>query len=68
MSGLEKSAAIRPFVTEESRLASEKIFSVDRMATESCRLADKLVTKSFFKAFFKADNANADWTWSQGVW
>ena len=41
MSGLKKSAAIRPFATEKSRLAREKIFLVDSLATESCRLAEK---------------------------
>ena len=54
--GLEKSAAIRPFATKKSRLASEKILLADSLATESCRLADRLATK----LFFKADNADAD--------
>ena len=54
--GLEKSAAIRPFATKKSRLASEKILLADSLATESCRLADRLATKPFFKA----DNADAD--------
>ena len=44
-SGLEKSAAIRPFATKKSRLAIEKILLVDSLATESCRLADRLATK-----------------------
>ena len=57
--GLEKSAAIRPFATKKSRLASEKILLADSLATESCRSADRLATK----LFFKADNANADRTW-----
>ena len=57
--GLENSAAIRPFTTKISRLAGEKILLVDSLATESCRLADKLATK----LFFKADNADADRTW-----
>ena len=35
----------------------------DSLATESCRLADRLATK----LFFKADNADADWTWSRKV-
>ena len=56
--GLEKSAAIRPFATKESRLASEKILLADSLATESCRFADRLATK----LFFKADNADADRT------
>ena len=41
----------------KSLLASEKL------ATESCRRADRLTTKPFFKA----DNANADRTWWQGA-
>ena len=45
--GLEKSAAIRPFATKKSRLASEKILLEDSLATESCRLADMLATKFF---------------------
>ena len=57
-SGLEKSAAIRPFATKKSRLASEKILLADSLATESCRLGDRLATK----LFFKADNADADRT------
>ena len=57
-SGLEKSAAIRPFATIKSRLASEKILLADSLATESCRLADRLAAK----LFFKADNADADRT------
>ena len=61
--GLEKSAAIRPFATKKSRLASEKILSADSLATESCRLADRLATK----LFFKANNADADRTWSRKV-
>ena len=56
VSGLEKSAAIRPFATKKSHLASEKILLADSLATESCRLADRLATK----LFFKADNADAD--------
>ena len=56
--GLEKSAAIRPFATKKSRLASEKILLADSLATESCRLADRLATK----LFFKANNADADQT------
>ena len=52
-SGLEKSAAIRPFATKKSRLATEKILLADSLATESCRLADRLATK----LFFKGDNA-----------
>ena len=58
ISGLEKSAAIRPFATKKSRLASEKILLADSLATESCRLADRLATK----LFFKGDNADADRT------
>ena len=58
IAGLEKSAAIRPFATKKSRLASEKILLADSLATESCRLADRLATK----LFFKADNADADRT------
>ena len=61
--GLEKSAAIRPFATKKSRLANEKILLADSLATESCRLADRLATK----LFFKADNADADRTWSRKV-
>ena len=61
ITGLEKSAAIRPFATKKSRLASEKILLADSLATESCRLADMLATK----LFFKADNADADRTWSR---
>ena len=57
--GLEKSAAIRPFATKKSRLASEKINLVHSLATESCRLADRLSTKPFLKA----DSADADRTW-----
>ena len=57
-SGLEKSAAIRPFATKKSRLASEKILLADSLATESCRLTDRLATK----LFFKTDNADADRT------
>ena len=65
VSGLEKSAAIRPFATKKFRLASssDKILLVDSLATESCRLADRLSTK----LFFKADNADADRTWSRKV-
>ena len=48
--GLEKSAAIRPFATKKSRLASEKIHLVHSLATESCRLADRLSTKPFFES------------------
>ena len=48
-SGLEKSAAIRPFATKKSRLASGKILLADSLATESCRLADRLATKLFSK-------------------
>ena len=47
--GLEKSAAIRPFATKKSRLASEKILLADSLATESCRLADRMATKFFSK-------------------
>ena len=61
--GLEKSAAIRPFATKKSRLASKKILLVDSLATESCGLADRLVTKLLgrlaTKLFFKADNTEA---------
>ena len=46
-SGLEKSAAIRPFATKKSRLASETFLLADSLATESCRLADRLATKLF---------------------
>ena len=53
--GLERSAAIRPVATKKSRLASEKIHWVHSLATESCRLADRLSTKPFLKA----DNADA---------
>ena len=53
--GLENSAAIRPFATKNSRLASEKILLVDSLATENCHLADRLATK----LFFKVDNARA---------
>ena len=49
LSGLEKSAAIRPFATKKSRLASEKILLADSLATESCRLVDRLATKFFSK-------------------
>ena len=56
MSGLEKSAAIRPFATKISRLASETFLLADSLATESFRLADRLATK----LFFKADNADED--------
>ena len=63
-SGLEKSAAIRPFATKKSRLASKKILLVDSLATESCRLVDRLATKPFSKA----DNPDADRTSSQGLW
>ena len=45
--GLEKSAAIRPFATKKSRLASEKILLADSLATESRRLANRLATKLF---------------------
>ena len=55
VSGLEKSAAIRPFATKKSRLASETFLLADSLASESCRLADRLATKHFFKA----DNADA---------
>ena len=48
-SGIEKSAAIRPFATEKSRLASEKILLADSLATESCRSVDRLATKLFSK-------------------
>ena len=41
LSGLEKSAAIRPFATKKSRLASEKILLADSLATKSCPLADR---------------------------
>ena len=54
--GLEKSAAIRPFATKKSRLASETFLLADSLATESFRLADRLATK----LFFKADNADED--------
>ena len=47
--GLEKSAAMRPFATKKSRLASEKTLLADSLATESCRLADRLATKIFSK-------------------
>ena len=47
--GLEKSAAIRPFATKKSRLASERILLADSLATESCRLADRMATKFFSK-------------------
>ena len=43
-------ATIRPFATKKSRLASEKFLLVGSLATESCRLADRLATKAFFKA------------------
>ena len=56
--GLETSAAIRPFATKKSRLASDKIHLVHSLATESCRLADRLSTKPFLKA----DSADADRT------
>ena len=49
LTGLEKSAAIRPFATKKSRLASEIILLEDSLATESCRLADRLATKLFSK-------------------
>ena len=49
LAGLEKSAAIRPFATKKSRLASEKILIADSFATESCRLVDRLATKLFSK-------------------
>ena len=49
LAGLEKSAAIRPFATKKSRLASEKILLADSLATESYRLADRLATKLFSK-------------------
>ena len=62
--GLEKSAAIRPFATKKSRLASEKILLADSLATESCRLADRLATKL---SSVKAGNADADRTWSRKV-
>ena len=61
--GLKKSAAIRPFATKTSRLASEKIRLRDNLTTESYRLADRLATK----LFFKVDNAVADRTWSRKV-
>ena len=48
--GLEKSAAIRPFATKKSRLASEKILLLDSLATESYRLADRLATWTFFQS------------------
>ena len=47
--GLEKSAAIRPFATKKSRLASENILLADSLATESCRFSDRLATKLFSK-------------------
>ena len=57
--GLKKLAAIRPFATKKSRLASEKkILLVDSLVTESCRLGDRLATKPFYKA----ENADADRT------
>ena len=56
VAGLEKSAAIRPFATKKSRLASETFLLADSLATESFRLADRLATK----LFFKADNADED--------
>ena len=49
VTGLEKSAAIRPFATKKSRLASEKIRLADSLANESCLLADRLATKLFSK-------------------
>ena len=56
ITGLEKSAAIRSFATKLSRLASETFFLADGLATENCRLGDRLATK----LFCKADNADAD--------
>ena len=61
--GLEKSAAIRPFATKKSRLASENILLVDSLATESCRLADRLATK----LFSKRTTLDANRTWSRKV-
>ena len=49
LAGLEKSAAIRPFATKKSRLASETFLLADSLATETCRLADRLATKTFFQ-------------------
>ena len=61
--GLEKSAAIRPFATKKTRLASENILLVDSLANESSCFADRLATK----LFFKAGSADADRTWSRKV-
>ena len=61
--GLEKSAAIRPFATKKSRLASENILLMDSLVTESCRLADRLATK----LFSKRTTLDANRTWSRKV-
>ena len=49
ITGLEKSAAIWPFATKKSRLASETFLLADSLATESCRLAYRLATNLFSK-------------------
>ena len=63
--GLEKSAAIQPFATKKSRLASEKILLADILATESCRLADRLATKLFFQSGQRRCGPNVI---PQGLW
>ena len=63
--GLEKSAAIRPFATKKSRLASEKILLADSLATESCRLADSMATKFFFQSGQRRCGLNVI---AQGAW
>ena len=49
-SGLEKSAAIRPFATKKSRLASEQILLVDSLATESYRFSGQVGDQTIFQS------------------
>ena len=65
LAGLEKSAAIRPFATKKSRLASETFLLADSFATESCRLADRLATKLFFQGGQRRCGLNVI---AQGEW
>ena len=55
-SGLEKSAAIRPFATKKSRLASETFLLADSLATElELPFSGQVGDQTFFQG---ADNAD----------
>ena len=62
-SGLEKSAAIRPFATKKSRLASEKNPFSGQFGDWKLPFTGQVVDQTFFKA----DNADADRTRSRKV-